>query len=560
MALLELRNKKSHAVVELGEAPLPFGFDAERRLVCGKPVAEKIGSVEGRTLRWAGGERLLEPGVAVDVDGVELTLHADEADLHAAALNEIAGLLWSVRDADELLGRVLDAVLRVLKVERATIALRDDDDAIAPRVTRGEGLELNASVVQATIESSAAILTSSAAVEDSDDGESGGFTIDVRSVLCAPLHDFGVLYVDNAGRRAHFTNQELEFTSGIAQLASYAASNLATTRALEEENTLLKRRLGLGGEIVHASDSMATVFERVEKAAGFDATVLITGESGVGKEMVARELHRQSPRSEHLFVAVNCAAIPETLLESELFGYASQSGIAGADPKGRAGRFEQAEFGTIFLDEIGEMKPELQVKLLRILQDKMIDRLGGAEPRHIDVRIVVATNQKLALLVREGAFREDLYYRLNVVTIEVPPLRRRRADIEVLTEFFLRNYPGPESLRKVGMTKAALKALKSYDWPGNVRELKNCIEQALIMGDGKAIRVGDLPAAVRANVKTDVMDEDLEPLSEIEKRHIARVLKATGWNKAKSSRILGISKPTLYDKIRNCALKPDAPA
>jgi transcriptional regulator with PAS, ATPase and Fis domain len=271
--------------------------------------------------------------------------------------------------------------------------------------------------------------------------------------------------------------------------------------------------------------------------------------------MVAREIHARSGRAKGPFVAVNCAAIPDTLLESELFGYAPQSALAGADPKGRAGKFEQADGGTIFLDEIGEMKQELQAKLLRVLEDKRVDRINDTVSRPVDVRILVATNQHLSKLVADGRFREDLYYRLNVVAIEVPPLRRRREDIPPLAEFFLRTYPGPEELRKARLSKAAARALEAYHWPGNVRELRNCIEQALILGDGKTIRLADLPPQVRASAGGPV--EDLAPLADVEKDHIARVLKATEWNKAKSARLLGISKPTLYDKIRTFGLAPE---
>jgi transcriptional regulator with PAS, ATPase and Fis domain len=275
----------------------------------------------------------------------------------------------------------------------------------------------------------------------------------------------------------------------------------------------------------------------------------------VGKEMVAREIHARSPRHAAPFVAVNCAAIPDTLLESELFGYAPQSALAGADPKGRAGKFEQAEGGSIFLDEIGEMKPELQAKLLRVLEDKRVDRINDTVSRPVDLRILVATNQDLARLVAEGRFREDLYYRLNVVALEVPPLRRRREDIPVLAEFFIRTYPGPETLRKVRLSKAAARALAAHAWPGNVRELRNCIGQALILGDGKTIRLADLPPPVRASAGGPA--EELLPLADVEKEHIERVLRATEWNKTKSARLLGISKPTLYDKIRNYGLAPD---
>jgi transcriptional regulator with GAF, ATPase, and Fis domain len=557
VAQLEIRDaENTRTIVELGPEPLALGLDANGRAAWGPGrVARPLAEVEGDRLRVGGEERRLRPGEPVEVGGLQLTYRRGR-DVRTAALNEIGHLLRTVESVDGLYARVLDAMERVLRVRRAAIARLDDDETLAIRAERGEGTALNPTITRAALDSGAAILTSEAAVRDGGEDE---MRIDVRAILCAPLlsegRALGVLYTDNEDRGGSFTNDELDFASALAHLASYALDSLTATEALREENILLKQRLGLG-RMVRTSAAMEEIHRKVEKVAGFDATVLITGESGVGKEMVARAIHARSARHEGPFVPVNCAAIPETLLESELFGYAPHSGISGADPKGRAGKFEQAENGTIFLDEIGELKQELQAKLLRVLEDKKVDRINDTVSRDVDVRIVVATNQDLAGLVAQGRFREDLFYRLNVVALDVPPLRRRRDDIGVLAEFFIRSYPGPESLRQAALSKAAARALEAYAWPGNVRELKNCIEQALILGDGKTIRLADLPAPVREAAR-GAGEDDLPPLSDVERDHIARVLKATGWNKAKSARILGIAKPTLYDKIRNYGLRPE---
>jgi len=554
MARLEIRDQGTCSFVELGPDPLPLGFDGEGRAAWGQGrVVQQVAEVTGDRMSSAQGEQKLAPGERVEVGGLEVTYRADEGDVLAAALNEIGHLLFTVESVDDLVDRILDAMVRVLRVRRVALALLDDDERLAVRAARAPGMELNPAIAAAALESGAAILTSEAAVSDPHADE---VSIDVRAILCAPLRNEGraqgILYADNEGRENTFSNAELDFAAALAHLASFALGNFAQTARLREENTLLKQRLGLPGAFVTASASMEEIRRKIEKVAGFDATVLITGESGVGKEMVAREIHERSGRHDGPFIAVNCAAIPDTLLESELFGYAPQSALAGADPKGRAGKFEQADKGTIFLDEIGELKPELQAKLLRVLEDKRIDRINDTVSRAIDVRILVATNQELSRQVAEGRFREDLYYRLNVVALEVPPLRRRREDIPVLAEFFIRTYRGPDALRKARLSKAAARALESYAWPGNVRELRNCIEQALILGDGRTIRLADLPPQVRANAGGP--SEELLPLSEVEKEHIDRVLRATGWNKAKSARILGISKPTLYDKIRSYGL------
>jgi transcriptional regulator with GAF, ATPase, and Fis domain len=557
MAQLELRDgTRTRTIVELGPEALPLGFDENGRAALGRSVVRQVAEVAGDLLRSGDDERRLVPGETVRLDGLELVYQASapDTDVRASALNEIGNLLWAEDDGGILLDRVLDTLHRVLLVERAAIATFNDDELLEIAAERGEPMELNRTITHAVVESGAAILTSEAAV--SDEGEDA-VSIDVRSILCAPLRHAGqaqgVLYLDNSGRPKAFDADDLDFASALAHLLSFALAHVT----LREENTLLKQRLGLGDAVDLPSTSMAEVYRKVEKVADFDTTVLITGESGVGKEVVAREIHERSAFRGGPFVAVNCAAIPETLLESELFGYAPKSGISGADPKGRAGKFEQADGGTIFLDEIGELHEGLQAKLLRILQDKKVDRLNDTVSRDVDVRIIVATNQDLKQLVAQARFREDLYYRMHVVSIEVPPLRKRRDDIGLLAEFSIRTYPGPEHLRRVKLSKPALRALESHDWPGNVRELKNCIEQALILGDSKTIRRRDLPQEV-ARASADTTEQDLGPLSDVEKAHIHRVLQATGWNKAKSARILGISKPTLYDKIRVYDLQPDS--
>jgi len=553
MAQLEIRDRHGRTIVDTGGEPLPVGFDLNGRAAWGSNVDRLVAVAVGDRLTAGEVERRMVAGETVEIDGLELTYQASapDADLRAAALAAVGNLLWTEQSPAVLLDTILDSLLNVLEIKRAVIALFDDDEMLAVAAGRGEGLEPNSTITHAVIESGAAILTSEAAVRDDNEDE---LSIDVRSILCTPLRHEGqpqgVLYIDNSGRERPFDVDDLDFASALSHLLSFALANLT----LREENILLKQRLANSGSLDLPSPSMAEVYHRIEKVAGFSTTVLITGESGVGKEVVAREIHSRSGHSAGPFIAVNCAAIPDTLLESELFGYAPQSGIAGADPKGRAGKFEQADGGSIFLDEIGELHAALQAKLLRVLQDKRVDRLNDTVSRAIDVRIIVATNQDLTALVKQGRFREDLYYRLDVVSIEVPPLRERREDVPLLAEFFIRTYPGPDALRRVKLSRAALRALIAYGWPGNVRELKNAIEQALILGDGKTIRRKDLPDRFGTAPPDDA--DGLPPLAEVEKLHIARVLRATGWNKAKSARVLGISKPTLYDKIRNLDLQP----
>jgi len=566
VAQLEFRVPElGRSVVEAGDETIPIGRDDQGNATWGHSrVVEVLATVRGNRLVAGDQEQTLQPGMPVEIEGVEITFRAS-SHARAAALNDLGISLWSLTSSDAIFERALDVLRRVLGVQRAAIALLDDDEQhLELRAAHGGITRLNPAVTRAVVDSGAAILSSEAAIDGgeadaSDDVEELGdeLSIDVRAILCAPLRDDGrpqgVLYADNQGRPSIFTNDELDFAAALAHLVSYAFGNLHR----REENTRLKEALGLGERLILVSPSMKEIRARIEKVARHDATVLLTGESGVGKELAARELHRLSRHHDGPFIAVNCAAIPDALLESELFGYAPKSAIAGADPAGRAGRFEQAHGGTLFLDEIAEMKHELQAKLLRVLQDKRIDRLNDTISRDVDCRIVVATNQNLEERVAAGTFREDLYYRLNVVALRIPPLRERREEIPLLAEFFIRTYPGDSDLRRARLTKAAERALNSHVWPGNIRELKNCIEQALILGDGKSIRLADLPPAVRRSARRpEEADETLEPLSEVEKRHVARILDATGWNKTKAARILGISKPTLYAKIKNYELSP----
>jgi transcriptional regulator with PAS, ATPase and Fis domain len=277
----------------------------------------------------------------------------------------------------------------------------------------------------------------------------------------------------------------------------------------------------------------------------FDTTVLIGGESGTGKELVARAIHDRSPRRANPFVAVNCAAIPETLLESELFGYAPKSGISGSDPKGKAGKFELAHGGTLFLDEIGDMSLSTQAKILRVLEDRVVDRLGGMEGIQVDLRIVAATNKILEKAVSDGAFREDLYYRLKVFKIELLPLRDRREDILPLCQHFLSLYAS-ESRGPVELSPRARELLLAFHWPGNVRELKNCIEEAILLSNGRTIYPENLPGDLRRNDNP----QPFGTLAEVEAQHIGRVLQSVNWNKRRAAEILGINRSTLYEKIR----------
>lgn len=330
---------------------------------------------------------------------------------------------------------------------------------------------------------------------------------------------------------------------------------------LRRENVQLKKKIAglestLGfGTMIGKSKAMQDVFQLADKVAGHMTTVLITGESGTGKELVARGIHNKSPRSSKRCVAVNCGGIPADLLESEFFGYI-RGAFTGAD-RDKKGLFEEADGGTLFLDEIGELPLSMQVKLLRVLQEHEVRRIGAAKSKKIDVRIVAATARNLASEVQEGCFREDLFYRLNVINVHLPPLRERPGDLSLLCNYFIEKFTARMDVVNVqGVSPAAMKLLLQHRWPGNVRELENTIERAVVLAEKKMIFPENLPESVGSRNKNRRLDDMLGTLSIkqgrkiLEKRLIARALGSTGGNKSRASELLEISYPSLLSKIK----------
>jgi DNA-binding NtrC family response regulator len=339
----------------------------------------------------------------------------------------------------------------------------------------------------------------------------------------------------------------------VEELNTTVKSALERTRLLEE--TRAQRAKTGGGEpriesIVGKSPQMLDVYKMVARVAPTLSTVLVVGESGTGKELVARAIHTHSPRASGPFVAVNCTALTESLLESELFGHA-KGAFTGAVAMKR-GLFEEAQGGTLFLDEIGDVAGKMQAQLLRVLQEGEIRRVGGSEPVKVDVRVVAATNRDLEEEVRAGRFREDLYFRINVVTIRLPPLRDRPTDIELLVNHFLAKYAARERRADAGIAPDAMQVLKRYAWPGNVRELENVIERALALAKDAVILPSDLPVEVTGVQQQPSLPaggglvDDRPTLAELERRYIELILKETGGNKKRAAEILGIDRRTLY--------------
>lgn len=332
-------------------------------------------------------------------------------------------------------------------------------------------------------------------------------------------------------------------------------------KQLERENILLKRQLRKKyrfENFVGDSGPIQKVFELIEKVADTDSTILITGESGTGKELIARAIHYNSYRRDNSMVVINCGAIPEELLESELFGH-EKGAFTGAH-KSRIGRFELANEGTIFLDEIGDMSPNLQVKLLRVLQEQKFERVGSTRTVKVDVRIIAATNKDLISAVNNSKFREDLYYRLNVIPIKVPPLRHRKSDIPLLVDFFLKKFNKEKRKYVNEFTPEAMDSLFQYDWRGNVRELENLVERVVILTNGDEIELEDIPDSIRGRARTLEAPEAPIPanggipfdhaVEEYEKKLILQALSETNWVTTKAAKLLNMNRTTLIEKMK----------
>ncbi len=383
------------------------------------------------------------------------------------------------------------------------------------------------------------------------------------SLICAP-----VIHQDRVTALIHLyctdphkslSNDDLEFTIAVARHFALVMGQMQRQDSLSAENRSLREQLQVESELVGDSEAIRTVHEQIGRVAPTNATVLIRGESGAGKELVARAIHFNSLRREGPFICLNCAAITETLLESELFGH-ERGAFTGATDK-KIGKFESANRGTIFLDEIGEMAFGTQAKLLRVLEGHPFERVGGSMPVRVEVRVVAATNQPLEQIIREGKFRRDLFYRLQVVEIKVPTLRDRRTDVPILAEHFLRRFARETSRKIRGFTPAAMAQMTAYDWPGNVRELKNVVERAVALARGSQLDVGDilLTSLEIPGDESKASGDHFDPLTleEMEKRHILRTLEHTHWNKSQAAGILKIERSTLDRKIKAFDLKKE---
>jgi transcriptional regulator with GAF, ATPase, and Fis domain len=398
-----------------------------------------------------------------------------------------------------------------------------------------------------------------------------------RSVICAPLRINttgpnattvvrGLIHLYTTEAEQGLTSDDLDFTLAVADNLALAYKSLSRQQKLSEvisvtrrEVSQLRERLGTESEIVGSGPAMQLVHQQVAQVAPTNATVLVRGESGVGKELVARAIHFASHRNKGPFICMNCAALSESLLESELFGH-EKGAFTGATDK-KLGKFETADGGTLMLDEIGEMSASIQAKFLRVLEGHPFERVGGSKPIKVNVRVIAATNRDLEQAVQQGTFRKDLYFRLKVVEIDVPALRKRREDVPEIADYFLNKFCTELGKRSKRFSSAALERMKHYRWPGNVRELKNVIERAVVLSnhdtiDAEELALSNLRSASETNLEIET-EAGFEPVSleEMERRHILNVLNSTTWNKSKTATILGVERSTLDRKIKRYDLE-----
>jgi two-component system response regulator HydG len=387
--------------------------------------------------------------------------------------------------------------------------------------------------------------------------------MDIRSLLCVPLvapdRVLGAIYLDSRSPARSFEERHLKLMTAVAGIASLALDNVSHWENLRLENDELRAELDLKHELIGESPRMRGVFDFIRRVAPTDSTVLIQGESGTGKELVARALHQNSARKDGPFVAINCAAITETLLESELFGHEKGAFTgAGVQKKGKA---ESAEGGTLFLDEVSELALGLQAKLLRVLQEREFERVGGTRPIKLDIRLIAATNNSLSDAVNAGTFRNDLFYRLNVITVTLPPLRDRREDIPKLATHFIAKAARNSKSRLKPISPEAQVCLTRYHWPGNVRELENAIERAIVLGSSDTILPEDLPETIleTAQTPTTAAGKYYREIADFKKQLIMQALQRADSKYVLAAQALGLHPNSLLRLIRNLEIKGAKP-
>jgi transcriptional regulator with GAF, ATPase, and Fis domain len=556
------------ATVEQQHAQIVFsGRDFEIEGLGGGDSIQ-INGKRKRRARLVNGDRLLLGEAQFQFSMMCDFLPSQSERAPSSNLSEISGLerlfqfterLVSTESVDQLLETLLDNVIELTGAARGMVILVENGDTETPtlavRVSRnvkreqlpsgGDGI--SDSIVRQVIETKRPLIVSDALTDTTFGRSESVIALQLSSVMCAPLISrgevMGALYVANDEVKSLFERRQLDILGIFAAQASLLLTNAMLLSGLRADKQKLVAELGdkRFGEIIGACPSMLEVFRKLQKVATTDISVLITGETGTGKELIAREIHRRSERANGPFITVNCGAIPENLMESEMFGHV-KGAFTGAIAS-RPGRFQQASGGTLFLDEVGELSPQMQVKLLRALQERMVTRVGDSRAEKADIRVVSATNRNLEEMIVEGTFREDLYYRLNVVNLWLPPLRERGDDVFIIAKAILSKYADELGSSVRGFSPAALTAVKRYEWPGNIRQLENRIKKALVLCDQTLLMPEDLDI-------TAIATESILPLErakeEFQRRYVLEALERNNGNRTQTARDLGVDPRTIF--------------
>ena len=557
----------------LPDAALHILFDGVRYQVGGSTGF----TVNGKTRD----EHVLSANDVVRVGNTELVFGASDAVQASPALVASRGRVEATREApgteprematlrrltlfsekllqsyevDRLLEALMDEVVDVCKADKGFLILMEGEQArikVARNISR-ENIEdaverVSDSVIARVVATKKPMIIADALDDPEFAASESVVNLKLLSIMCAPLMHkgelFGLIYLGNDRLVNRFEDKSLEILTIFASQASLLVQNALLVNDLRVDNTDLRARLELQtyGDIVGTCQSMKDVYRMLDKVAPTDISVLITGETGTGKELIARELHRRSVRAKGPFITINCGAIPENLLESELFGHVKGAFTGAVATK--MGRFQAAIGGTLFLDELGEMPLPLQVKLLRALQEKVVFKVGDTKPEPVDIRVLAATNKDLKEEVRKNTFREDLYFRINVVTVKLPPLRERGDDLVVLAKYFLQKSTKDFSAKGKSFSPAATVAMRKYAWPGNIRELENRIKKAVVLSERPVLGPEDLD--LRSENLTPVLPL-LQAKEEFQKRYIQEVLERNNGNRTKTAKDLGVDPRTIF--------------
>jgi len=499
------------------------------------------------------------------IDGLEPRLKRMPTEMrNLAVLNELSRRASLSNSMEQFLGDLLDVTMSSTSANRgAVLVVNRRSNSLSLRASRNlepegtSGSTYSKTIVRYVMKRGIAILSKDPTQDERFDASTSIGEMELQSTICVPMRVknriLGVIHVDSA-EGSPFEQSHLLLLNAIADQAALYIDNLRLQEGQKRASLDFRRSLQSENLVIGKSRRMREITDIIRLVAPTDSTILVRGESGTGKEVIARTIHRQSPRRDRPMIAVNCGALSPTVLESELFGH-EKGAFTGAHQQ-RLGRFELADGGTIFLDEVSELPPELQVRLLRVLQEKEFERVGGQETIHVDVRILASTNRDLREAIRNGSFREDLYFRLKVIELEVPPLRERPEDVPLLVQHFLQTYANEMGRPAPKLAEAAMDAMVKYSWPGNIRELKNAIERAVVLTHGDAIGPGDLPLAGN-EIEEPPEEEDLS-LEAAEKRQVRKALRATEWNKTQAAKLLGISRARLDRKIRDYGLTKES--